>query len=119
MKLSKEPPEREKRAERKGGRRIRGDRKSIVASVSVAAAPQAAKQLDNSLFEFLRKLRAEVARGQGVPAYVVFTDSALADMCVKIPKTKEEFLDVSGVGQVKLEKYGEVFLGAIEGYLGN
>lgn len=71
------------------------------------------EKAEPALYEKLRNLRGELARKQRVPAYVVFTDAALADMCRKKPKTPEEFLEVSGVGQKKLERYGEVFLKAI------
>jgi ATP-dependent DNA helicase RecQ len=81
--------------------------------------PQPVRPVDKRLFEALRKLRTEIANGQGVPAFVVFADSTLIDMCIKIPKTREEFLNVSGVGEVKLEKFGGQFLNAIAGFLQN
>jgi len=62
------------------------------------------------LFEKLRVLRYQIAKEQGVPAYVVFGDASLKDMEAKQPKTLSEFSEVSGVGQAKLQKYGEVFL---------
>ncbi|MCL2282402.1 MAG: DNA helicase RecQ [Fibromonadales bacterium] len=71
------------------------------------------REVDNKLFMALRDLRLEIAREQDVPAFVIFPDSALIDMCIKMPTTKEEFLNVSGVGQVKMERYGERFLKAI------
>ena len=69
------------------------------------------------LFERLKTLRNSIARVQSVPSYIIFSDSALHDMCAKIPKTNEEFLEVSGVGQVKLERYGEKFLAEINSFL--
>ena len=48
--------------------------------------------------------------------YIVFSDASLYDMCAKIPETDEEFLEVSGVGQAKLARYGEAFLAAIAEY---
>jgi ATP-dependent DNA helicase RecQ len=71
------------------------------------------RPVDAKLFAALRELRLAIASEQKVPAFVVFPDSALIDMCIKLPTTKEEFLKVSGVGQVKLERYGERFLGVI------
>ncbi len=68
---------------------------------------------DEQLFERLRELRREIAAQQQVPAYVVFGDKSLADMATKRPASREEFLDVHGVGDAKLERYGEVFLEAI------
>lgn len=67
----------------------------------------------SELFEVLRKLRMEIARENSVPPYIVFSDKTLIDMCVKLPATEEEFLEVSGVGENKLKKYGKQFLEAI------
>ena len=75
------------------------------------------RQIDGKLFAALRELRHAIANEQNVPAFVIFPDSALIDMCKKIPATKEEFLNVSGVGQVKLERYGERFLNVIAKFL--
>ncbi|MDR2580173.1 MAG: DNA helicase RecQ [Fibromonadaceae bacterium] len=71
------------------------------------------RQIDGKLFTALRELRLAIASEQNVPAFVIFPDSALIDMCAKLPATNEEFLKVSGVGQVKLERYGERFLKVI------
>ncbi|GHU75537.1 ATP-dependent DNA helicase RecQ [Clostridia bacterium] len=70
---------------------------------------------NKGLLEKLKKLRLEIANEQNLPAYIVFADSALMDMCLKLPTNEEEFLLVSGVGQVKLERYGARFLAAING----
>ncbi len=61
-------------------------------------------------FEALRELRTELAQRDGVPAYVVFSDASLKEMAKKLPIDKESFLKINGVGEVKLEKYAEVFL---------
>ncbi|MEA1913904.1 MAG: HRDC domain-containing protein, partial [Campylobacterota bacterium] len=60
--------------------------------------------------EKFRALRAQLANNQGVPAYMIFGDKTLIEMSSKLPSTHEEFLDISGVGQMKLEKYGDQFL---------
>ncbi|MDR2571047.1 MAG: DNA helicase RecQ [Oscillospiraceae bacterium] len=62
------------------------------------------------IFAKLKELRLEIAKEEKVPAFVVFSDATLVDMCQKHPRTPEEFLKVSGVGQVKLERYGERFV---------
>ncbi len=72
---------------------------------------------DPALFERLRALRKRLADGQKVPAYIVFTDAALREMCVRVPKNSYELLQVSGVGRAKLERYGEAFLEEINDYL--
>ncbi len=71
--------------------------------------------VDEGLFERLRELRREIAAEQEVPAYVVFSDKTLADMAARRPQNRAEFLDVFGVGDAKLERYGDVFLEAIPG----
>ncbi len=71
---------------------------------------------DSPLMQALRVLRTSLAAKAKVPAYVIFTDAALADMCEKKPCNLEEFLEVSGVGEVKAEKYGEAFLRVIAHY---
>ena len=77
------------------------------------------RQVDKKLLTVLREVRFAVANEQNVPAFVIFPDSALIDMCIKMPTTKEEFLNVSGVGQVKLERYGGRFLEIISKFLRN
>ncbi|HEY5113822.1 MAG TPA: RecQ family ATP-dependent DNA helicase, partial [Coriobacteriia bacterium] len=69
--------------------------------------------VDEELFERLRELRREIAAEQDVPAYVVFSDKTLADMAARRPQTADEFLEVFGVGEAKLKRYGDVFLEAI------
>ena len=65
------------------------------------------------LYARLASLRGELAREQGVPAYIVFSNAALVDMCAKRPSTTEEFLGVSGVGAKKAELYADAFLAEI------
>ena len=69
------------------------------------------------LFEALRKLRLEIAREESLPPYIIFNDKTLIDMCIKLPKTAEDLLKVSGVGERKQEKYGDRFLSAIESFV--
>ncbi|MDO4443211.1 MAG: DNA helicase RecQ [Slackia sp.] len=72
---------------------------------------------DSDLFERLRALRKRLADAQGIPPYVVFSDKALRDMCARMPRTADEFLEVNGVGEKKLERYGETFLSEIAAFL--
>jgi ATP-dependent DNA helicase RecQ len=78
-----------------------------------SATSKTALPVNAELFQQLRALRRELADGQNVPPYVVFTDAALHGMCATLPSNAVELLAVPGVGQVKLEKYGERFLGLI------
>ncbi|MDR6844321.1 DNA helicase RecQ [Flavobacterium granuli] len=71
------------------------------------------KSASNSLFEFLRKLRSEIAKEEGVPAYVIFNDATLKQLEIQRPMSDDEFLAIDGVGKAKLEKYGDVFIKAI------
>ena len=68
---------------------------------------------DDPLYDKLRDLRTKLAAEQRVPAYIIFSDASLRDMCIKQPTTLDAFLDVSGVGQSKLDKYGDVFTALI------
>lgn len=72
--------------------------------------------MNPALFERLKSIRAELAREQKVPAFVIFSDASLREMSAKIPSTEEEFLMISGVGKMKLERYGKVFLPVIQRY---
>jgi len=74
---------------------------------------------EDSLFETLRRLRAELAKTEGVPAYVVFSNATLADMAVKRPADMVDFMDVSGVGEYKATRYGRAFLVAIQNWESN
>lgn len=66
--------------------------------------------LNSDAFESLRSLRAEIAKEEGKPAYIVFGDKTLKEMANHLPKDKEEMLGINGVGEVKFERYGEQFL---------
>lgn len=65
---------------------------------------------DDALFERLRALRKRIADANGIAPYVVFSDKTLRDMCVRRPKDRLEFLQVNGVGETKLARYGETFM---------
>ncbi|MGB7392753.1 MAG: DNA helicase RecQ [Pricia sp.] len=69
-----------------------------------------AKAKPSGLFEKLRLLRKQIATEANVPAYVVFSDASLKDMEEKLPQDEAGFLEISGVGQAKLEKYATIFL---------
>ena len=69
------------------------------------------------LFDKLKELRLEIARAEKIPPYIVFNDKTLIDMCVKMPTTKSDMLDVSGVGENKYGKYGERFIAVIKEYV--
>jgi len=66
--------------------------------------------LNKDAFESLRALRADIAKQEGKPAYIVFGDKTLKEMANHLPQNKEQMLDINGVGEVKFERYGEKFL---------
>ena len=74
--------------------------------------------LDSALLAKLKALRKQIADKKGVPAYIVFSDATLVDMCKKRPTTLDEMLEVLGVGNVKLGQYGEIFLNLLKSYDG-
>lgn len=69
--------------------------------------------VDSELLDALKALRKSIASKKSVPAYVIFSDATLIDMCKKCPETPDEMLEVSGVGRTKLEKFGKEFLEVI------
>ena len=71
---------------------------------------EATTAAEDSLFRELREARKALADRDGVPPFVVFSDATLRDMAKKRPRNRMEMLSVSGVGQVKFERYGEAFL---------
>ncbi|ELB40762.1 TPA: DNA helicase RecQ [Enterococcus faecium] len=80
--------------------------------------PKKVQQLSDeetdTLFEVLRELRTDLASEAGVPPYVVFSDSTLKEMSRIRPSSRLEILQIKGVGQSKLDKYGEAFLSRIK-----
>ncbi|MCB1540891.1 MAG: DNA helicase RecQ [Rhodoblastus sp.] len=77
-------------------------------------APAVAGAADERVLSVLKRKRLELAREEGVPAFVIFADRTLIDMSEKRPATLEEMLGVHGVGQRKLARYGDAFLEALE-----
>jgi len=75
--------------------------------------PSDGQPYDEVLFGALRDLRATIAAEEGVPAYIVFSNATLVDMCRKKPTTRAGMLEVSGVGEVKFDRYGQRFLDTI------
>ena len=69
--------------------------------------------VNSDLLDALKALRKSIASKKSVPAYVIFSDATLIDMCKKCPETPDEMLEVSGVGRTKLEKFGKQFLEVI------
>ncbi|WP_295582152.1 DNA helicase RecQ [uncultured Oscillibacter sp.] len=91
--------------------------RTVREEVRPAARRGAATELDDvqaALFQRLRGLRARIARVQGVPAYVVFSDKTLRELAVARPRSLAEFRAVSGVGDAKAARYGKQFLAELQ-----
>jgi ATP-dependent DNA helicase RecQ len=87
-------------------------RKAARAAANAAALTEGGAD-DTALFEALRKRRSELAKQQGVAAYVVFADKTLIDMARRKPTTTTEMAAVHGVGESKLRQYGAIFLDVV------
>ena len=81
-----------------------------------SSVPTSYVEIDEELFQQLKALRAKIAKVQSGPAFVIFTDAALRDMCIKLPQNLKSFLEVNGVGQTKANRYGERFIKLIQAY---
>jgi ATP-dependent DNA helicase RecQ len=68
---------------------------------------------DKGLFEDLRKLRLELARAEGLPAYCIFQDRTLREMASRLPDNREKMMAIVGVGEITFRKYGSAFLDLI------
>ncbi len=100
--------------------RLRKDRSaSGLKNTRTSRAASLADELDQEdrlLFDRLRRLRTQIARDQSVPPYVVFPDATLAGIAAARPVTPDSLLSVSGIGQSKLDKYGEAVLDLVEAF---
>lgn len=73
----------------------------------------------NSLFTLLKSIRKNISDKENIPPYIVFADSTLRAMSELCPLDEEAMLNIKGIGETKLKKYGDEFLRAIKGYIGN
>jgi ATP-dependent DNA helicase RecQ len=101
----------------RGEDKIQLRRERIAVSVSTAAGSKRRhgdiEPVDRELWQALRSCRKRLAEEHGVPPYVIFSDATLRDMLDQRPTTANAMLSVSGVGDVKLERYGDDFLEVI------
>lgn len=91
---------------------IKGERKVFVKEHVVKKM----KLEENELFTVLRELRREIAIEEKIPPYMIFGDATLKELSNRMPTNEEEFLDISGVGNSKLDKY-EIFINKIKDYI--
>lgn len=74
-------------------------------------------ELGVALFEKLRSMRTELAAEKSVPPYIICSDKTLKDMCAKLPRDKEQLADVYGMGEQKIQNYGEAFVMAVNSFV--
>ena len=74
-------------------------------------------ELGAALFEKLRNVRTELAAEKSVPPYIICSDKTLKDMCAKLPRDKEQLVDVYGMGEQKIQNYGEAFVTAVNSFV--
>lgn len=74
-------------------------------------------ELGVALFEKLRSVRTELAAEKSVPPYIICSDKTLKDMCAKLPRDKEQLADVYGMGEQKIQNYGEAFVKAVNSFV--
>lgn len=102
---------------------LRGEQTLVLARprVKVTAVRKAARRkpedlvVDPQLFEQLRALRKRLADKAGLPPFVIFSDATLAEMAALRPADRRALLDINGVGEAKLQRYGDAFLAVISG----
>ena len=92
---------------------VKGERKVFVKEQVVKKI----KIEENELFTILKELRMDISREEKIPPYMIFGDATLKELSNRMPITKEQFLDISGVGNSKLNKYGEKFMSKIKEYI--
>ena len=74
-------------------------------------------ELGVALFEKLRSVRTELAAEKSVPPYIICSDKTLKDICAKLPRDKEQLADVYGMGEQKIQNYGEAFVTAVNSFV--
>lgn len=104
---------------------LRGEKKLILAKPRAAKLVEKKQkqtklatylEYDKTLFEALRALRRKIAEEASVPPFVVFSDATLVELAAYLPTNATDFLAINGVGQTKLERYGKLFISAIQAY---
>jgi ATP-dependent DNA helicase RecQ len=102
----------------KGDLKVKGELDQTSAAAPTAPQPARLDDLDYDwkLFEILRQTRKKLADKSGVPPFVIFTDKALVEMAAFFPQSSENLLDIHGVGTVKAEKFGALFMQVIGSY---
>lgn len=91
--------------------------KKKIEKISESSSGNENDNFDSGIFEILREIRKDIASSNGVPPFVIFTDVSLKQMATYYPTDTESLLKISGVGNVKAEKFGSLFINAIKNYV--
>jgi DNA helicase-2/ATP-dependent DNA helicase PcrA len=94
---------------------LRGEQDAVAPPSRIRSSARTTKPVGDARFDALRGWRAARAKEQGVPAYIVFPDSTLIEIASRMPSTREELRAISGVGPLKMSRYGDDLLGVLEG----
>ncbi len=73
--------------------------------------------INEKMFNILKDVRSEIAENEGVPAFMIFHNTTLMEIAKELPTTESQFLEISGVGKMKNEKYGKLFIDAVNDYI--
>ena len=103
----------------KANRSARGNSIPVVHAERVVFQEEMSGAEDKNLFEYLRKIRKNLADEQGYPPYIVLSDKSLHELTRMKPTTLDAFGLISGIGEFKVKKYGETFIKAIRKYTGS
>jgi ATP-dependent DNA helicase RecQ len=93
---------------------LKGEKKVMMQIVKATDTAEA--DYDETLFQELRQLRKELALAEGLPPYVIFSDATLKELCRFVPHSEQEMLEVKGIGERRMEQYGEQFLKILAQY---
>ena len=95
--------------------------KGVPVSISLpwSLEPQPVKAMfDRAMLEALQRMRACTSKEQEIPPYMVFTDRTMIDLAQKMPRTRDELHDVAGLGETRIERFGDSILATIEASIG-
>jgi ATP-dependent DNA helicase RecQ len=93
---------------------LKGEKKVMMQIVKATDTAEA--DYDETLFQELRQLRKELALAEGLPPYVIFSDATLKELCRFVPHNEQEMLEIKGIGERRMEQYGEQFLKVLVQY---
>lgn len=96
---------------------LKGEEKVTIAIDIINEKTSTSDNYYRGLFEELKRLRRDLALEKNVPPYVIFPDTSLKEMATYLPNTKEEFLNIKGVGDKKYQSYGDIFMESINKYI--